>query len=105
MSTTPIGYKLDHMKKLFALLLAVPLICSCVSKTKYMRMVSDYESRIDEMEWQLHELEDDKNDLEDRVDELEDQVVEMEDIISEAKSMCLIWSDDAYMALNVLNQY
>lgn len=93
------------MKKLFVILLAASLMCSCVSKTKHKRMVSDYESRIDEMEWQLQELEDEKNDLENRVDELEDQVTDMEDIISEAKSMCLIWSDDAYMALTVLNRY
>lgn len=93
------------MMKRLALLLAVSLMCSCVSKTQFKRMVSDYESRIEEIEWQLQELEDDKKDLEDIVDELEDQVMEMEDIISEAKTMCLLWSDDAYMALNVLNKY
>ena len=57
------------------------------------------------MEWQIQELEDEKSELEDRVYELEDQVEEMEDVISRAKSMCLIWSDDAYMALGVLNEY
>lgn len=93
------------MKKLLALLFVAALMSSCVGKAKYNRMVSDYESRIDEMEWQMREIEDEKSDLEDRVDELEAQVEEMEDIISRAKSMCLIWSDDAYMALNVLNQY
>lgn len=100
------------MKKIFAIVLTVALMCSCVNKDKYKRIVSDYESRINEMEWQIQELEDEKNelkdekrDLEDRVDELENQVEEMEDVISRAKSMCLIWSDDAYMALGILNEY
>lgn len=85
--------------------MAFALLNSCVSKGKYKRMISDYESRIDEMEWQIQELEDEKQDLEERVDDLEDQVANMEDIIYRAKSMCMLWSDDAYMALSVLNQY
>lgn len=100
------------MKKLFAIVLVVALMSSCVSNAKYKRAVRDLESRIDEMEWQIQELENEKNDLEDekseledRVDELENQVEDMEDVISRAKSMCLIWSDDAYMALGVLNEY
>ena len=100
------------MKKLFAIVLVIALMSSCVSNAKYNRAVSDLESRIDEMEWQIQELENEKNDLEDekseledRVDELENQVEDMEDVISRAKSMCLIWSDDAYMALGVLNEY
>ena len=100
------------MKKIFAIVLAVALMSSCVSNAKYKRTVRNFESRIDEMEWQIQELEDEKNELEDekreledRVDELEDQVEDMEDVISRAKSMCLIWSDDAYMALGVLNEY
>ena len=93
------------MKKLVVLLIAVALLSSCVSRGKYKRMISDYESRIDEMEWQIRDLEDEKQDLEGRVDDLEDQVADMEDIISRAKSMCMLWSDDAYMALSVLNQY
>ena len=98
-------YREIKPKTQFHLKVAASLMCSCVSKTKYKRMVSDYESRIDEMEWQLQEIGDEKNDLEEKVDELEDQVEDMEYVISRAKSMCLIWSNDAYMALGVLNEY
>ena len=53
------------MKKIFAIVLSVALMSSCVSNAKYKRTVRNFESRIDEMEWQIQELEDEKNELED----------------------------------------
>ena len=81
---------------------------SCVSKEKYDEL--EYENqklqnRIDELESLNYDLEYEVSDLEYRLEEAEDQLEEAEDIIDEAKRTCLLWTEDSYMVLNVLNRY
>ena len=81
---------------------------SCVSKEKYDDL--EYENqklqnRIDELESLNYDLEYEVSDLEYRLEEAEDQLEEAEDIIDEAKRTCLLWTEDSYMVLNVLNRY
>ena len=86
------------MKKIFFFSVLLALLGSCVSQSKYNRDIEDLEYRISCLEEEKEELEGEK-------EELEEQVETLEDIIERAKRMCLLWDDDTFMVLNVLNEY
>lgn len=96
------------MRQLLTIALVAITAASCVSKEKYDEL--EYENqklqnRIDELESLNYDLEYEVSDLEYRLEEAEDQLEEAEDIIDEAKRTCLLWTEDSYMVLNVLNRY
>jgi predicted nucleic acid-binding Zn-ribbon protein len=96
------------MRQLLTIALVAITAASCVSKEKYDDL--EYENqklqnRIDELESLNYDLEYEVSDLEYRLEEAEDQLEEAEDIIDEAKRTCLLWTEDSYMVLNVLNRY
>ena len=103
------------MRQLLTIALVAITAASCVSKEKYDEL--EYENqklqnRIDELESLNYDLENEVSDLEYRLEETEDQLEdtkdqleEAEDIIDEAKRTCLLWTEDSYMVLNVLNRY
>ena len=96
------------MRQLLTIALVTITAASCVSKEKYDEL--EYENqklqnRIDELESLNYDLEYEVSDLEYRLEEAEDQLEEAEDIIDEAKRTCLLWTEDSYMVLNVLNRY
>jgi chromosome segregation ATPase len=96
------------MRQLLTIALVAITAASCVSKEKYDEL--EYENqklqnKIDELESLNYDLEYEVSDLEYRLEEAEDQLEEAEDIIDEAKRTCLLWTEDSYMVLNVLNRY
>ena len=96
------------MRQLLIIALVAITATSCVSKEKYEDLECEnreLQNRIDELESLNYDLENEVSDLEYRLEETEDQLEEAEDIIDEAKRTCLLWTEDSYMVLNVLNRY
>ena len=86
------------MKKCFIIIVIISLLCSCVSKSRYNKSIH-------RLEYEISSLEEEKEELEEQVETLQEQVETLEDIIERAKRQCILWDDDAYMALRVLNEY
>ena len=96
------------MKKCIALLIVILFLPSCVGRGTYKRAIREIDSLKDKVKYyeeKTEELREMVYTLEDEKKELEEQVEMMEDIIERAKTRCRLWSDDAYMALYVLNEY
>lgn len=103
------------MRQLLIIALVAITATSCVSKEKYEDLECEnreLQNRIDELESLNYDLENEVSDLEYRLEETEDQLEdtkdqleEADDIIDEAKRTCLLWTEDSYMVLNVLNRY
>ena len=96
------------MRQLLIIALVAITATSCVSKEKYEDLECEnreLQNRIDELESLNYDLENEVSDLEYRLEETEDQLEEAEDIIEEAKRTCLLWDDDTFMVLSVLNRY
>lgn len=93
------------MKK-YILCIAIALFCSCGnSKKDWQHIISNKDYEIEELESRVSELEERVEELERENEELQGQLDDAEDIIDRAKSACIIWEDDMYMVLSVLNQY
>ena len=96
------------MRQLLIIALVAITATSCVSKEKYEDLECEnreLQNRIDELESLNYDLENEVSDLEYRLEDTKDQLEEAEDIIDEAKRTCLLWTEDSYMVLNVLNRY
>lgn len=103
------------MKNCFVFVVIISLLCSCVSKPRYNALEKEkeeLEEQVETLKEQIETLEEEKEDLEEQVEALNEQVealneqVEtLEDIIVRAKRQCILWDDDTFMALRVLNEY
>ena len=110
------------MKKIVFVCLYIMLVTSCNSRPSYQELcdrcyeleeenytLEEQNSRLLEvltvMKDRNEELDSKVSDLEDEIDELEDKVWELESIVERAKMRCILWDNDSYMALQVLNEY
>ena len=96
------------MKRFLFILTCLISLSSCVSKSKYEDLEHEnmiLKSSIYDLENEVSRLEYKVSNLKDEVSNLEYNIEEMEDIIYRAKSMCIISHDNAFMVLNILNEY
>ena len=94
--------------RLYALIITILLTASCVNRPSYRELEydnSELQYRVEELEDKIEELEDKYRCLIFEYEEIKSERDELEDIVERAKSACIIWNEDAYMALRILNEY
>ena len=112
------------MKRVICILLSIMILSSCVSKSKYNELVSEkeeleyanenlseriieLESVIDEMnkteEEVLWELQIEILNLKSTINNREQRIDILKDVINRAKKACVLWNDDTFFALSILN--
>ena len=76
------------MKRILVLIVFVTLICSCVSKSKYVALEEELQTKqdeIEELQSEISILQENNDDLESDITDLENTIEELEDIIYRAK--------------------